>query len=202
MISGLRPTVPRTECARKSLFMQIQLAQLADFAAILELQARYHLSALPENALEQGFVTTQLDFETLAKMHAQRALWVAKTDDTGDVAAYACAVEWDFYQNSRFVETVCERFPLPFDTRLVTADNSFLYGPACIDERFRGQNVLPQLVGAIKARYAATREFGVCFVDVRNARSLAAHERKLGFTRVAMLPFADVTYTMLAFSTR
>ena len=113
--------------------MQITLAQPDDFAAILALQARYHLSALAENALEQGFVTTQLDGETLTKMREQRALWITKIhEDAGDVAAYACAVEWDFYADSRFVEAVCARFPLPFDSQIITAENSFIYGPACI----------------------------------------------------------------------
>ena len=181
--------------------MQIQLAQPADFAAILDLQARYHLSALSETALEEGFVTTQLDRETLAKMHQQRALWIAKTDDADDVAAYACAVEWNFYRDSRFVEAVFARFPMLFGAQSVSADNSFIYGPACIDQRFRGQNILPALVSAIGARYAQTREFGVCFIDARNARSLAAHERKLGFTRIAELPFGDVIYHVLAFET-
>ncbi len=180
--------------------MKIQLAQPADFAAILQLQARYHLSALPETTLEQGFVTTQLDGETLAQMHEQRAIWIARSDN-GELAAYACAVEWEFYVYSRFVEAVFARLPLPLGEQTVTADNSFIYGPACIDERFRGGDILPALTEAIRARYSNHRAFGVCFIDARNARSLAAHERKLGFTRVAELPFADVIYHMLAFGT-
>ena len=158
---------------------------------------------MPENALEEGFVTTQLDLETLARMREQRALWVAKSnEDAGGVAAYACAVEWDFYVDSNFVEAVFARLPLPLGNDTVTADNSFIYGPACIDAAFRGQGLLPQITAAIRVRYAETRAFGVCFIDARNARSLAAHERKLGFTRVAELPFAGVIYHMLAFSTK
>ena len=178
--------------------MQVQLAQPADFPAILQLQSRFHLSALPETELAEGFVTTQLEPETLARMSARNALWVARADE---LAAYACAVEWEFYANSGFVEAVFARLPLPFDERLVTANNSFIYGPACIEPRFRGQGILPALTDAIKARYAH-REFGVCFVDARNARSLAAHEGKLGFRRIAELPFADVIYHMLAFPTK
>lgn len=179
--------------------MQVQLAQPADFAAILALQEQFHLSSLPETQLAQGFVTTQLDGETLAQMHEQRAIWVAKSGD--QLAAYACAVEWNFYANSRFVEAVFEQLPLSFDEKSVTADNSFIYGPACIAAEFRGQGLLPQLTDAIKARYADSREFGVCFIDARNKRSLAAHERKLGFRRLAEMPFADVIYHMLAFET-
>ncbi len=180
--------------------MQVQLAQPADFDAILQLQAQFHLSATPEDQLADGFVTTQLNGETLEKMRAHRAIWVAKIDE--EIVAYACAIEWDFYANSRFVEAVFERFPLPFGEQTITAHNSFIYGPACIAATARGQGILPALTDAIKACYADSRAFGVCFVDVRNARSLAAHERKLGFTRVATLPFADVTYNMLAFSTQ
>lgn len=135
-------------------------------------------------------------------MREQRAIWIAKSDDeSGAVAAYACAVEWEFYVYSQFVEAVFARLPLPLGDQNVTADNSFIYGPACIDERFRGQQILPALVDAIRARYADSRAFGVCFIDARNARSLAAHERKLGFTRLIELPFADVIYHMLAFET-
>ena len=181
----------------------VQLAQPADFAAILELQARFQLESLAESELEQGFVTTKLDRETLQRMREQKAVWIAKTDDdTAAVAAYGCAVEWNFYVDSNFVAAVFARFPLSLGDQLVTADNSFIYGPACIDERFRGQNILSQLIAAIKARYAENRAFGVCFIDARNARSLAAHERKLGFTRMTTLPFADVIYHMLAFPTR
>ena len=87
---------------------------------------------------------------------------------------------------------------------MVTAENSFLYGPTCIDSAFRGRGLLPAIVAAIGARYAQTREFGVCFIDVRNQRSLAAHQRKLGFTRLCRMPTSDpdVIYDMLGFSTR
>ena len=184
--------------------MLVQLAQPADFADVLALQARYHVSSAAPQTMAQGFVTTTLQTETLERMHDARALWIAR-DDNGQLAAYACAVEWEFYAGSGFVERVFSHLPLPFggaDARLVSADNSFLYGPTCIDTAFRGRGLLPAIVEAIGARYAPTREFGVCFIDVRNERSLAAHERKLGFTRIGELPFADVIYNMLGFSTR
>ena len=187
--------------------MPIQLAQPADFADVLALQARYHVSGAAQETMAQGFVTTTLEIETLERMHAARALWIARDEDDGQLAAYACAVEWDFYAGSGFVERVFSHLPLPFGAgseRIVTADNSFLYGPTCIDSAFRGRGLLPSIVEAIGARYAATREFGVCFIDVRNERSLAAHERKLNFARLCRMPTSDpkVIYNMLGFSTR
>lgn len=176
--------------------MKITLAQPADFAAILQLQSRFHLSNLPASELAEGFVTSHLDEATLARMHQARALWIAR--DAEILAAYACAVAWDFWGKGEFLNAVRALLPLGE----ITWENSFLYGPTCIDAPFRGQNILPALAAQIKARYAAEREFGVCFIDVRNARSLAAHERKLGFARVARLPFDDVIYHVLAFATR
>ena len=186
--------------------MKVQLAKPTDFAAILELQARYHVSSTSQDALAEGFVTTQLETETLTRMHEQRALWIARAQG-GELAAYACAVEWNFYAGSAFVERVFSHLPLPFgadSARIVSADNSFLYGPTCIDSAFRGQGLLPQITAAIAARYAATREFGVCFIDVRNQRSLAAHERKLSFKRLTLMPTSapEVIYNMLGFSAR
>ena len=186
--------------------LPVQLAQPADFADVLALQNRYHVSALAGDALAEGFVTTTLDTQTLERMHAGRALWIARSDE-GELAAYACAVEWAFYAESGFVERVFSHLPLPFGddkSRVVSADNSFLYGPTCIDTKFRGQGLLPQLTAAIAARYAPTREFGVCFIDARNARSLAAHERKLSFKWLTLMPTSspDVIYNMLGFATR
>ena len=174
--------------------MEITLAQPTEFAAIAELQRRFQLLATATD-LAEGFVTTELAAADLVRLSEARAMWVAHLD--AQVAAYACAVEWDFWAGGRFFDAVAELLPLG----AVTWDNSFLYGPTCIDAPFRGRGILPALVEHVKARYAPTREFGVCFVDARNLRSLAAHERKLGFARRAQLPFDDVIYHVLTFQT-
>ena len=175
--------------------MEITLARPADFAAILGLQNRFHFSSLAETDLAQGFVTSHLEMEDLARMAQHQAIWVAR--DADQIAAYACAVTWDFWGEGRFLDAVRALLPLGE----VRWDNSLLYGPACVDAPFRGREILPVLVESIRARYAPIRDYGVCFIDARNARSLAAHERKLGFRRVADLPFDDVVYHVLAFQT-
>lgn len=86
--------------------------------------------------------------------------------------------------------------------RFVRADNSLQYGPVCVAESFRGQGVLEGLIESIKTHYAPYFEFGITFIDARNSRSLAAHERKMGFRRLALLPFEAVTYHLLAFPCR
>ncbi len=183
------------------LSFSIAPARVGDAAEILALQRQNHVSNLPAHTLANGFVTTQLSPDTLAHMCAEQGVWTAR-DSSGVLAAYACANAWGFYGEGPFHSAALALFPLELDGRLARADNSFQYGPVCVGESFRGQGVLWRLIETIKAHYAPQFEFGVTFIDARNARSLAAHERKLGFCRLADLPFESVTYHVLAFPSR
>ncbi len=176
-------------------------AQSEDFAAILALQDQNHLSALPEETLASGFVTTQLSLDTLEEMRLNKGIWIARADDDGPLAAYACANDWEFYGDGPFQRAAKALLPHDVNGRTVTPNNTFQYGPVCIAPEYRGQSLLERMVAAIKTHYAPRFEFVLTFIDVRNARSLAAHERKLGFHPIALLPFGSVTYHMLAFPT-
>ena len=79
----------------------IALAELSDFEAILALQGQNHLSQLSEASLGDGFVTTQLTPQTLESMRANAGLWVAR-NLSGELMAYACSNDWNFYGESPF----------------------------------------------------------------------------------------------------
>lgn len=176
-------------------------ATQGDTTDILILQSQNHVSNLPLDTLPNGFVTTQLSNETLALMCAEKGIWAAR-DAAGSLVAYACANPWEFYGDGPFQDAAKALFPLDLDGRLVRAQNSFQYGPVCVAESFRGQGVLNGLVETIKTHYAAQFEFGVAFIDTRNLRSIEAHERKLGFRRLALLPFEAAIYHVLGFPRR
>ena len=177
--------------------METTFATFADFPAILALQALNHLTTLPENARGDGFLTTYLESEKLAYLHVNRGLFVAKSG--GELAGYVCSEGWELGANRSFHERVATLFPLYLGSREITAQNSRLYGPVCVAAAFRGQNVLAGLVEAVKTEYRPRFSFLLTFIDYRNARSLAAHERKLGFQIVGELPYDDTTYHVLAF---
>lgn len=176
-------------------------AKPEDDRDILALQDENHVSALPADTLASGFVTTQLSLESLARMRANKGIWAVRASG-GALAGYVCANDWDYYGEGRFQSAAKALLPGDVNGRAVKADNSFQYGPVCVAHSFRGQGVLELLVEAVKLHYAPRFEFGITFIDVRNLRSLAAHERKLGFRKIALLPFETVTYHMLAFPTR
>ena len=174
---------------------------LGDTTDILALQSENHVSNLPAETLPNGFVTTQLSSETLAQMGAKRGIWTVR-DDSGVLAAYTCANPWEFYGDGPFPEAVKALFPLTMEGHTMTVQNSFQYGPVCVAKPFRGHGVLERLVETISNHYACRFEFGITFIDTRNSRSLAAHERKRGFCRLALLPFEAATYHVLAFPCR
>jgi len=178
----------------------IGLAGSSDFEAILALQDQNHFNQIAEANLADGFVTTQLTDQALEAMRANTGLLVARTG-SGELLAYACANDWDFYGESPFQNSARALLPLEFDGRAITTQNSFQYGPVCVAASFRGQGVLPALLKAICHSAAPRFEFGICFIDTRNIRSLEAHERKLGFRRMGLLPFGNVIYHMMAFKT-
>ncbi len=177
--------------------MTISLATPADFAAILALQDQNHLRHLPEDARGDGFLTTYLEAPKLEFLIARRGLFVAKSK--GELAGYACAESWDLSGEREFHLRVASQFPFFVGGREINAQNSLLYGPVCVAAPFRGRGVLGALIEAFQAEFCARFSFGVTFIDYLNARSLAAHERKLGFRIVGELPYDDTIYHVLAF---
>lgn len=184
-------------CGSKFM-VSVFFATPADFPAILALQDLNHLNFLSEEARGDGFLTTYLETPKLEKLVAQHGLFVAKAGE--ELAGFACSEAWDLSGEREFHNDVVALFPLFLDGREIGARNSRLYGPVCVANAFRGQNVLSELVEAVRREFAPRFDFALTFIDHKNLRSLAAHERKLGFQIVAQLPYDDTKYHVLAFS--
>ena len=190
---------------RSEMTFSVFNASSADFSDVLALQEENHLSNLAEDARGDGFLTTYLTLQRLEELSAANGLVIARSP-SGELAGFAGAHEWDLTGAHEWSRAVLTLFPLELrfeqDEAGLDAHNSFQYGPACVAGRFRGQGVLKLLLEATKANFAARFDFGLTFIDYRNARSLAAHERKLGLQIIAQLPFDDTVYRVLGFSTR
>ncbi|HEX8463690.1 MAG TPA: hypothetical protein VF627_03645 [Abditibacterium sp.] len=173
-------------------------ASSSDFADILALQEANHLTVLPADARGDGFLTTYLTPQRLEELSAEGGMVIARAQN-GELAGFAGAHEWDLTGAREWSRAVLELFPLQLEGGEITAHNSFQYGPACVSSAFRGQGVVAAMLRGVCANYAPKCDFGITFIDFRNARSLAAHERKLGLQIVADLPFDDTIYRVLGF---
>lgn len=193
----------------------IRPATRADCAEILALHEQNHVQNLAEEERQNGFVTLQLQLSQIEALATHGGLFVARLTQQdapqdpqvlGGIAGYVLAAPWNFYEAWPMFRVQTDRFPLRFQLGGVEhelrRDNSFQYGPVCVAPAFRGQNVLPALFHAVKERYASRFEIGATFIDARNARSLEAHRRKLGFGIVDEWAASGNRYFTLAFETR
>lgn len=72
-------------------------------------------------------------------------------------------------------------------------NNSWFYGPVCIDVSYRGKNILKSLYDAICAQQTGSP---VAFINVDNIRSLKAHQ-KLGLQKIAEFSFDEIDYYLV-----
>ena len=182
----------------KFKFMIIQQANIEHLGGILQLQEKYHVGNLTEQEKqEKGFVTMKVTPEQFTYLIEKRGVFIALLD--GKVGAYALTSPWDFYRQWPIINVMEEILPtLKLENLDITIENSFQYGPVCIDESCRGQNILQGLFDAILPVYANDFEFAVTFINNVNERSFRAHARQTPLSIIGHFGFNGNHYSALA----
>jgi hypothetical protein len=176
-------------------------ATTSDITGILKLQSLNLYTNLSEVERLAGFVTTPFQVEQIESLIAQTGAFVAEKEDI--VVGYALAGSWDFFSQWPIFPHMVARFPLlKFQGNKITIDNSFQYGPVCIDRTLRGSNALPLLFETMRVSFASRFPMGVTFINKQNPRSLAAHTRKLNLEIIDDFEFNGSSFHGLAFSTK
>jgi hypothetical protein len=181
--------------------MMTRVAVEVDIDGILKLQASNLLANLAETERAEGFVTTPFTMEQIQPLLAQTGVFVVEKQ--GVVVGYALAGTWDFFSQWPIFPFMVSRFPqLAFQDSPITVDNSFQYGPVCIDRTLRGSGIFPQLFETMRSSFSSRFPIGVTFINKINLRSLAAHTRKLNLQIIDEFEFNGSLYFSLAFSTK
>jgi hypothetical protein len=181
--------------------MIYRLATPTDFGDIFTLQSKYHVSQMQDEDKQNGFVTTLLNEQQLTDLVALSGLFVACTDEK--VIGYALAFSWKFGQQWAIFEHMVTTFPsLRFEEYPITVDNSFQYGPVCIDMDYRGGTVLQGLFQVICAHFTTQYAIGATFINQINLRSVKAHTQKLPMKIIAEFEFNQNKYYTLGFYTK
>lgn len=169
-----------------------------DIPKILKLQEKYLVTNIEEQNKHQGFVTTPFTVEQINYVIGENCLFVA--DDNGTIAAYVFVGSWQFFSNWKIFELMTQKLPeLSFKNQQLSAINSFQYGPVCIDEAYRGQNVLIDLFELMRNHLKKRYPWGVTFINKLNKRSFNAHTNKLGLKVIDEFEFNNNQYYTLAF---
>lgn len=183
--------------------MIVRPATEADIPALLALQdANLITNVSPEAQATGGFVTTPYTADTMRRFFAHDSAFVA-VNDNGAVIGYAFAGAWDLYGEWAIFPFMVKRLLAlpPFHGVAITGTNSFQYGPVCVAESARGTGVPAALFAHVCTHYAPRLPMGVTFINKRNTRSLAAHQRKLGFAVIDEWDYGTESFYSLAFLT-
>jgi hypothetical protein len=178
----------------------IRTATESDFTGILDLQARNLYANLAATELPGGFVTTPFSTDLLRLLLIQNGVFVAERDR--QIVGYLLGGDWEFFSQWAIFKVMIDRLPqLIFQNREITVDNSFQYGPICIDRSSRGSQVFPELFDLMRVSFAPKFPIGVTFINKINERSFAAHTRKLKLDIIDEFEFNGNSFYTLVFLT-
>src|SRR5690606_17568085 len=127
-----------------------RLARHDDVEGILALQRQNLVTNLSEAQKSDGFVTTPLTQAQLAELiEGEYAFVLAGAQDA--VMGYVITGSWEFLSQWEIFNHMVRLMPqLTYRGQPVRADNSFQYGPVCIDRELRGRNHLPAMFAAMR----------------------------------------------------
>ncbi|MGB5918856.1 N-acetyltransferase family protein [Arcobacter sp.] len=181
--------------------MQLKIAELKDIDNILKLHAKYQLATIAEVDKKDGFVTTGFSKEELTSLIEQeQGLFIAVEDDK--VLGYVMSASWQFWSKwPMFVHMIKDLPKLNYLGQTLTVDNSYQYGPVCIDKSVRGSGLLEKLFDFALESMSKRYPILVTFVNVINERSYAAHKRKLGLDVIQEFEFNNNRYYEMVFDT-
>lgn len=175
-----------------------RLANREDIDGILTLQDKYLYRNLSELDRKKGFVTTPFTISQLEEIIKQNGLFIAE-NDSKNIIAYAFAGSWKYFEQWEIFNFMVSRFPqLSFYGKKITTENSFQYGPVCIDEKYRGKGLLNQVFEEMRLEFSKKYPISITFINKINEISTAAHTKKLGWEIIDEFQFNNNTYIGLA----
>ncbi len=170
-----------------------------DIAGILSLQEKYLYRNLNELEREKGFVTTPFTVSQIEEIIKQNGIFVSENENN-QIIAYAYAGSWSYFEQWEIFNFMVSRFPkLNFNGNKITTENSFQYGPVCIDEKYRGQGLLNEIFEEMRIEFLKKYPISITFINKVNAISLRAHTKKLGWVIIDEFEFNNNHYIGLGF---
>ena len=169
----------------------------ADIPGILALQEKNLFRNLSEEELKKGFVTTPFTIDQLQELIELNGVFIAKNKDE-KVIAYAFAGSWKYFEQWEIFNYMVSRFPLiNFRGKEITTENSFQYGPICINENYRGRGIINQIFEEMRLELVKRYPISVTFINQVNVISKEAHTRKLGWEIIDEFEFNNNHYISL-----
>ncbi|MEO9801771.1 MAG: GNAT family acetyltransferase [Reichenbachiella sp.] len=150
-----------------------------------------------EQKANNGFVTTPFTEELLEEIIGLG--WAFVTEIENQVVAYLFGGPWPFYDKWPIFPYMTARFPSwQFKGWEITTENSFQYGPVCIDANHRGKKIINHLFEAMRIDFVSKYPLAATFINQANPISTKAH-LKLGWEIVDEFEYNENHYYGLAY---
>jgi hypothetical protein len=170
------------------------------YDAILQLQTANYIGNLSVQERNEGFLSARFTLDQVAALAEDLGTTIAIVD--GKLAGCLCAIRREFDHGSPVLAKMLECFDhVRFAGRFLSAINCYIYGPVCIERRYRGRGLLRGLYEAQRGDLARLFDAGVALVSRDNSHSLQAHRVGLGMTELGEFEVQGNVYAILAFAT-
>ncbi|MDD3341964.1 MAG: GNAT family acetyltransferase [Sulfurospirillaceae bacterium] len=181
--------------------MQLKVADITDIDSILKLHNKYQIAHISEDDKKDGFVTTAFTKEQLKDIIEQeQGIFIAVKK--GEVIGYVMSASWQFWSEWPIFALMIQDLPkLTYLSQNITIDNSYQYGPVCIDKSVRSSGLLEKLFDFALEHMSKRYPILVTFINKINHRSYAAHTRKLGLDVIQEFEFNSNHYYELVYDT-
>ena len=174
---------------------QVRLAEVGDIEGIRALMKKYHRDTISDEDRPDGFVTTAItDGQLTELIEKERGVMIIAepigegtgagsdegTDERADkVLGFCFAAPWEFWMAWPMFRHMISIIPdYEFDGKKLIVEESYQYGPVCVDRSIRGTGAFEDLFFASLEQFRDRYPVMLTFVNQINKRSENAHNNK------------------------
>lgn len=179
----------------------IRNATTRDIEGIKALLRRYHRDTISDEDRPDGFVTTAITDEQLTRL-IEDENGVMIIDDGGEIKGFCFAAPWEYWAEWPLFRHMMDIIPdYEFEGRPLVLEETYQYGPMCIDTSIRGTGAFADLFYASLEQFKDRFPVMLTFVNQINGRSENAHTNKAHMTTIGTFDFGDNHYFLMGIRT-
>ena len=181
--------------------MEYKIAQIKDIEKVLQLHFKYQIDTIRQEDKKDGFITTAFTKEQMVDLITlEQGLFIAVENDR--IVAYVMSASWNFWSRWPMFAFMMEDLPnLEYLGQKLTVQNSYQYGPVCVDIEYRGSGVLEKIFDFARENMAKRFPILVTFINKINPRSYEAHTKKLKLEVIEEFSYNNNNYYELVYDT-
>ena len=181
--------------------MEYKIAQIKDIEKVLELHSKYQIDSIKQEDKKDGFITTAFTKEQMVDLITlEQGLFIAIENEK--IVAYVMSASWKFWSRWPMFAFMMEDLPnLEYLGQKLSVQNSYQYGPVCVDIEYRGSGVLEKIFDFARENMSKRFPILVTFINKINPRSYEAHTKKLKLEVIKEFSYNNNNYYELVYDT-